>query len=45
VQTFPFSGLDRAIIDDAANGFVSILSTRRGRVLGGNRWLGHARAS
>jgi len=35
VQTFPFSGLDRAIIDDAANGFVSILSTRRGRVLGG----------
>ncbi len=35
VQTFPFSKLDRAIIDDAPGGFASIVSTRRGRILGG----------
>lgn len=35
VQTFPFSRLDRAIIDSAEDGFVSILTTLRGRVLGG----------
>lgn len=34
-HTFPFSRLDRAIIDGAENGFVSILTTLRGRVLGG----------
>lgn len=34
-ETFPFSRLDRAIIDGAENGFVSILTTVRGRVLGG----------
>ncbi len=35
VQTFPFSALDRAVIDDATDGFATIVSTRRGRVLGG----------
>lgn len=34
VQTFPFARLDRAIIDDAEPGFVSIRTTPRGRVLG-----------
>ncbi len=32
---FPFTRLDRAIIDGAEDGFVSILTTPRGRVLGG----------
>lgn len=35
VETFPFSRLDRAIIDGSEDGFVSILTTVRGRVLGG----------
>lgn len=35
VEAFPFSRLDRAIIDDAESGFASIVTDLRGRVLGG----------
>ena len=34
-ETFPFSRLDRAIVDGAEDGFATILTTPRGRVLGG----------
>ena len=34
-ETFPFSRLDRAIVDGLEDGFTSILTTRGGRVLGG----------
>ncbi len=35
VETFPYARLDRAIVDGAEEGFISILTSRRGRVLGG----------
>lgn len=35
VHRFPLARLDRAIVDDAEEGFVSILAARGGRVLGG----------
>jgi pyruvate/2-oxoglutarate dehydrogenase complex dihydrolipoamide dehydrogenase (E3) component len=35
VETFPYARLDRAIVDGVEDGFVSILTSRRGRVLGG----------
>ena len=35
VERFPFARLDRAIIDDAEDGFASIVTTMRGRILGG----------
>lgn len=34
-ESFPFTRLDRAIVDGAEDGFATILTTPRGRVLGG----------